>query len=229
MNPAISSDEETTASWDAYWSASKKRRLYDFVAEIYRKFLIRPNLNRFVKNYLPDNADTLHAGSGGGQVDREIRSLVRITALDISPKALAVYRRNNGDGVRVILGSIKEIPLPASSMDGIYNLGVMEHFTEGEILQILSEFRRVLRADGKLILFWPPEFGLSVLFFKALKWIFAHLLGKPDVEFHPPEICRLRSKAHGEAILREAGFRLINYSFGPRDLFTYSILVAAPA
>ena len=71
----------------------------------------------------------------------------------------------------MIHDSIFSVPVPDSSFDGIYNLGVMEHFTEDEIMGILKEFHRVLKSNGKIILFWPPEYGLSVQFLK-----FAHFI-----------------------------------------------------
>ena len=221
-------DTEAREVWNHYWSSKKTKGglLYDVVAEIYRRALIRPSLGHFLRKHFKQNSEILHAGSGSGQVDTDIRSYVRITALDISPNALEVYRRENGPDSKTVLGSIFQMPIADASTDGIYNLGVMEHFSESEIVQILKEFRRVLRPNGRLVLFWPPEFGLSVLFFKALKVFFAVVLRKPDVKFHPDEICRLRSKKHAVNLLGQAGFELIDYSFGPRDFFTYSVVVA---
>jgi hypothetical protein len=83
----------------------------------------------------------------------------------------------------------------------------------------------VLKKDGRIVLFWPPEFGLSVLFFKALTVVF-RLFGKGNVKFHPDEITRVRSRAHAYGILEQAGFRVVEYSFGPRDLFTYAVIAA---
>jgi SAM-dependent methyltransferase len=222
-------DVEAKEVWNDYWASKKTKGglLYDVIAEIYRRVLIRPSLGHFLRKHFKQGSEILHAGSGSGQVDTDIRSYLNITALDISPNALEVYKRENGASAKTILGSIFQIPLPDASMDGIYNLGVMEHFTEAEIVLILKDFGRVVRPGGKLVLFWPPEFGLSVLFFKALKIFFAVVLRKPDVKFHPDEICRLRSKKHGAELLAQAGFKIVDYSFGPRDFFTYSVVVAS--
>jgi predicted SAM-dependent methyltransferase len=138
---------------------------------------------------------------------------------------LRLYKKVNRNA-ETLHGSIFEIPLPDGAVDGVYNLGVMEHFTEDEIRRILGEFRRVLRADGRVLVFWPPEFGLSVLFFKGLVWIFRHVLRKPDVKFHPGEITRVRSRRHVTELFESAGFDVIRYSFGPRDLFTYAVVAA---
>lgn len=215
--------------WDEYWNAQKQGvggLLYDAVAAIYRKWIIRPTLNRFAQRYFAPNDEVLHAGCGSGQVDEDLRLHVRITALDISLNALRLYSKVNGNRCRVLHGSIFDIPLSEGSVDGVYNLGVMEHFSEEEIGRILGEFRRVVRPGGRALIFWPPEFGASVLFFKALGWVFRNLLRRKNVKFHPDEITRVRSKRHMVGIFEEQGWKVIDYYFGPRDLFTYAVAVA---
>jgi ubiquinone/menaquinone biosynthesis C-methylase UbiE len=220
------SDAKTAQDWDEYWDLQKKDRvLYNLIAEFYRRFIIRPSLNRFIKKYFSPNAHVLHAGCGSGQVDRDIRNYVTITGLDISPNALKVYSRENGSRCKTLLGSIFSIPAENASFDGVYNLGVMEHFEQADIKKILSEFHRVAKPGGRLVIFWPPEFGLSVIFFKVLRVIMKLLTGK-TYKFHPDEISRIQSRAQGEQFFTEAGFKVVGYSFGPRDLFTYSIIVA---
>jgi SAM-dependent methyltransferase len=217
----------TKQVWDLYWSSKKTKgaKLYDVIAEIYRKFLIRPCLNYFTQKHFAPKSKLMHAGCGSGQVDRDIYPLFDITGFDISPNALEIYARENASNAKTLLGSIFEIPVAESSFDGIYNLGVMEHFDAADIHKILVEFRRVLKPGGKIVLLWPPEFGLSVMFFKFLTFVFTHILRKPDVKFHPDEICRAQSRCHGEAFLMEAGFTPVEYYFGPRDFFTYSVFV----
>jgi dolichol-phosphate mannosyltransferase len=225
---AIDPELRDTQGWDAYWQDQKSTGgiLYDTIAAFYRKFIIRRTLNHFVKAYFRPGARVLHAGCGGGQVDTDIAGTVDVTGLDISVNALNFYKRTLQGRCRTLHGSIFDVPLEDGSMEGIYNLGVMEHFTEEEIDRILAEFHRVLRVDGRLILFWPPEFGASVLFLKSLKWGLEHLLGRKQVKFHPDEITRVRSRRHVTDILERNDFKVLQYSFGPRDLFTYAIIVA---
>ena len=63
------------------------------------------------------------------------------------------------------------MPFKSNFFEIIFNLGVMEHFDENQIKNILTEFKRTLTKDGKLILFWPPKYGLSVMFLKFVKKI----------------------------------------------------------
>ena len=79
---------------------------------------------------------------------------------------------------------------------------------------------------GKLVLFWPPEYGLSVIFFKIMVFITKNILRIKDVKFHPTEVNRIKSKAHAKSIVERSGFNMLEYRFGIRDLFTYCVIVA---
>jgi len=213
--------------WDSYWSKNEnksKSYIYDLIAAFYRKFIIRPALNYFILRNFNSKSKLLHAGCGSGQVDLEIGKNIRISALDISPNALNIYKKSNKNYHKIILGSIFNIPEDENSYDGIYNLGVMEHFSENEIIDILKEFNRVLIPNGKIVLFWPPEYGLSVLFLKVIHF-FINIIMRKNIQLHPPEITRIKSRQQAKIFLNKAGFKLSGYSFGFRDLFTHVVVV----
>lgn len=213
--------------WNSYWADKGNKPtllLYDLIAAFYRKFIIRPLLNHFLFKYFPPGAKLLHAGCGSGQVDKDAGQRFAISALDISPEALSIYRKSNKNCRELIHGSIFDMPVPESSFDGIYNLGVMEHFTPEEILQILSQFRRALKPGGRIVLFWPPEFGTSVMFLKFVHYVLNNIL-KKNIMLHPPEITRVHSRRQVAAFLKKSGFSFDEYAFGPRDLFTYMVVV----
>jgi dolichol-phosphate mannosyltransferase len=212
--------------WTAYWIEKKKpgALLYDLVAAFYRKFIIKPQLNRFAGKYFPSDAKVLHAGCGSGQVDSDIAQKLRISALDISEQALSTYRKCQPKSECLIHGSIFEIATSESTFDGIYNLGVMEHFTEPEIHKILKEFNRVLKPGGKILLFWPPSFGLTVRVLASIHWILRRI-SKSEFKLHPDEITHVRSRKQIRAYLSAAGFSLLDFHFGYRDLFTQVVIV----
>ena len=212
--------------WDDYWNNHEQggRILYDVIAAFYRKVIIKRTLNYFVRKHFKEGSNVLHAGCGSGQVDTDISRYVSITGLDISVNALKLFKKTNPSSA-ILHGSIFKIPLPAESVDGIYNLGVMEHFTETEINAILVEFFRVLKPEGRMVIFWPPEFGASVVFLKGVKWGLENVLDKKGVKIHPDEITRVQSREHVVALFEAAGFLINTYYFGPRDLFTYAVIV----
>ena len=213
--------------WNDYWSRNDRKQshvAYDLIAAFYRRFIIRPSLNKFVLNNFPSSSTLMHAGCGSGQVDCDIAQKRSIIALDISPVALGIYKKTNRNVKSLIHASIFDIPLISASIDGVYNLGVMEHFTEDEIFEILTEFNRVLLPNGKVVLFWPPKYGLSVMVLKLVHIILNRVLNK-NVMLHPAEITHITSKKHAELLLSKSGFALREYSFGIGDLFTHAILV----
>ena len=226
IDPALPVDP----GWEDYWEESARggRALFQFIAAFYRRFIIRPHLNRHLRRWFPAGSRVLHAGCGGGGVDREVVRRLRVTALDISVNALNAYRRSNGSGIRTVHGSLFRIPLPDGSMDGAYNLGVMEHFTGEEIGRVLAELGRVLKPGGRFVAFWPPEFGTSVVFLKGVTRLL-RFLGKGDVKLHPDEISRIRSRGQVTALIEASGFRVVDYSFGPGDLFTQVVVVIEKA
>jgi dolichol-phosphate mannosyltransferase len=212
--------------WTEYWTEKKKPGglIYDLISAFYRKFIIKPQLNRFAGKYFPSTARVLHAGCGSGQVDSDIAQKLRISALDISERALSTYRKCQPKSECLIHGSIFEIAAAESTFDGIYNLGVMEHFTEPEIHKILKEFNRVLKPGGKILLFWPPSFGLTVSVLASVHWILRRI-GKSEIKLHPDEITHVRSRKQIRAYLSAAGFSLLDFHFGCRDLFTQVVIV----
>ena len=227
INRNISPEHQDDQGWDDYWEQQKGTGglLYDTIAAFYRKFIIKPTLNYFIKKYFSANSQILHAGCGGGQVDTDISQYISITGLDISIKALNFYKKTHQGRCSVLHGSIFEIPLKDQSVDGIYNLGVMEHFTEEDIHKILREFYRVLKPKGRMVIFWPPEFGLSVVFLKGVKFFLENVMGKKNVKIHPDEITRVQSQKHVENLFKANGFSILRYYFGMKDFFTYSVIV----
>jgi dolichol-phosphate mannosyltransferase len=225
---ALSNLEPSQAQgeWDAYWLSKKKpgALIYDLIAAFYRKFIIKDALNYFVGKSFSPNAQILHAGCGSGQVDTDIAGRMSISAMDISAQALSIYRKFQPHSAQLIQGSIFEIPAADAAYDGVYNLGVMEHFTEGEIRQVLDEFNRVIKPGGKIVLFWPPAYGLTVRVLAGVHWVLRKL-GKTDIKLHPDEITHVRSRNQMRTYLEGSGFSMVNFYFGPRDLFTQAVVI----
>lgn len=200
-------------------------RIYDSFAEIYRKLIIKPALNYYIKKIFKAGTKILHAGCGSGQVDIEIGKYINIYAMDFSHKALKLYKTNNKHFSQLIYGDINKIPLKNNFFDGIYNLGVLEHLSIKEINIILKEFYRVLKPEGKLLIFWPPKHGISVIALNIIHY-FLHHISRIDLQLHPPEISLLKSKPEAKKIFMKTGFKVESIYQGIRDLFTFFIIIA---
>lgn len=223
-----SSPDDLRDEWDTYWAGRghvrTERKLFDFGAQFYRRYLIEPLLTRVMAREFGAGAKLLHAGCGGGEVDKVVVSSFQVTALDISPNAVALYR-SRYPGVETIIGNIFDLGALKDKFDGIYNLGVMEHFSPQEIVDILKQFNQALKADGKLVLLWPPVYGVSVLALHGIHFVLNGILRR-DIQLHPPEPTKVASRRQVTGYLEAAGFRLRSMEFGPRDAFTYVVLVA---
>jgi dolichol-phosphate mannosyltransferase len=219
---------EMREAWDKYWDGKGKaveRSGYDVIASFYRNYLIRPTLNHFIKKTFPPKSELLHAGCGGGEVDVDVVHYANVTAVDISPNAITRYQAVHGERAKCDLMDIFALSQMGRQFDGLYNLGVMEHFDEGQIRSILREFNSVLRPGGRLVLFWPPTYGLSVFALRVIHFVLNRILGR-NVQLHPPEPTKLHSRGQIQAFLSAAEFELNSISFGIRDAFTYAVVVA---
>ena len=227
---AIDSTLVDSQGWDSYWDEQDRptSMAYAAIAELYRVSVIKPQLERAVFRNFPDGAHLLHAGCGSGQVDMALQGRMKITAVDISPSALRVYQRNNPAAFGVRHADILNLPFAPGTFDGIYNLGVLEHFTSAEIQQILAQFHRVLKPGGRVVIFWPHARATSVAVLKAAHWVLNDVAKKP-IKLHPPEVSLLQSRQWVEPLMRDARFRVVDYTFGPRDFFVQAVVVAEKA
>ncbi len=93
------------------------------------------------------------AGCGTGLLLREAASFARTaTGLDLSRGMLGSARRRN---LRVVQGSVTDIPLPDACMDVVYSMKVLPHVPLIE--RALAEFARIVRPGGTLLLeFYNP-------------------------------------------------------------------------
>ena len=216
-----------TQGWDAYWGRSRDGvgLAYEIIAALYRRRVIKANLERALGRHFGPGAELLHAGCGSGQVDAGLHRNYRVTAVDISTAALERYARNNPGASRIEQATIFELPFPAESFDGVFNLGVLEHFAAEDIHAILSECHRVLKPGGKAVFFWPHRWGSSVMVLHSLGWILGRL-GRRE-KLHPDEISLVQSRRAAADTLRAAGLELAEYTFGPRDFFVQAVVVAA--
>jgi dolichol-phosphate mannosyltransferase len=225
-DPSLRDDQ----GWDTYWSngTSAGNMLYMIVATLYRRTIIAGRLATTIRKTFASDSELLHAGCGSGQVDVSFQNQMQITAVDSSLRALKTYVRTVPHAKSVRHASIRALPYKAASFDGIYNLGVMEHFPENEIVAIVREFRRVLRPDGRLLLFWPHTRATSVAFLRVWRAL-RSLHSRRNVPLHPTEVSLVRSKKWLAELLEKAGFEIESYEFDWKDFWVQAVVTARPS
>lgn len=142
--------------WDKYWvdekrNLSTKKRFIKW----FRLTFFAPEVAKHVNEFFPSEGLFLEAGSGSSDTSRKIKKLKRtFISLDFSYHALV--HAGTVDNVDYLLqGNVLSIPIKSGTIDGIWNVGVMEHFRRSDVEKIVKEFSRVLRRNGKILIFWP--------------------------------------------------------------------------
>jgi SAM-dependent methyltransferase len=220
---------ELEKEWTEHWKKiNKKESFFGRILNWYRYNIIANAVKYYFDRYFPKKGTYIEMGSGTSQTSiKIIKRQRKLIAFDISKPALEEAKKIPQID-SVILGDIFKTKLKSNSVDGIWNLGVMEHFTEKEIIKILNEFERVSKPGAHMILFWPPKFGSSELvlgFFEFFINIKNKITGKKPFHFFPGEITRLKSKAHARRIIEKTSLKFVDAHFNARDGFTHIVVI----
>ena len=115
-----------------------------------------------IRKYGSDR-DVFEAGCGTGLLLKEAAGVARTAVgLDLSRGMLGQAR---GRGLKVVQGSITNIPLPSHSFDLAYSMKVLAHIPPIE--QALTELSRLIRPGGHLLLEFYNPWSLRYL---AKRW-----------------------------------------------------------
>jgi len=197
------------------------RLWYAILASIYRRLFIVRRLNRLLGKYFKPGDRLYHVGCGGGEVDARAARIFNIVGVDISPGARRLYSQNYPD-TEVRDGDILCEPL-SPPLAGIYSIGMVEHFSQEDIVRVLRNMGKSVQPDGKALIFWPHRRAPSVYF---LRWVscLRAWLGIHEA-LHPPEPSLLRSRREAEELINRAGWEVVEYDFGPGDLWIQAAIV----
>jgi ubiquinone/menaquinone biosynthesis C-methylase UbiE len=137
--------EANPAFWDEHWSGQLKD------ADVKR---FNRDVARWTKRYLPKGARVLDAGCGTANT---VWSLTRegfdAWGVDFASDTVEAVKRVAPE-LQVIQGDVRALPFESESMDGIWSLGVIEHFPEG-YEKIVDEMIRVIRPKGYAFVTFP--------------------------------------------------------------------------
>ena len=223
LRPASMPTGGEEIDWTEHWSTEKQATLVQRFFSWYRKAVFAAAVAHFVDTYLSSEGVLIEAGCGTAETSIRIGKNGRtLVAVDLIPVVLE--HCHPAMDVR-ICGDIFALPFGDSSVDGIWNVGVMEHFTHDRIDAILMEFRRVLKPGGRVVLLWPAIFSIPQRMLRVLEFFINLRPNKPRFRFHPDEISQLRSVKQGKEVLSRNGFRTVAIDPGLRTLMAFETLV----
>lgn len=148
------------------------------------------------------NLKILDAGCGTGGLMDQLANMGEVSGIDFSPEAV---RFSKARGHRVIRAGVEKIPFPDKSFDLVTSVDVIYHKAVKDDVLALSEFFRVLKPKGVLILRVPAN---------------KFLMSAHDKHVHT---ARRYSKDGLVEKLRLAGFKINMISYIHTPLFLVSL------
>ncbi len=218
-------DRDELIAWSKHWSEENQKSLAQKFFSFYRKAVFARTVEYYVNRYLPHQGVLLEAGSGTSETSTRIDKYSgarRLIALDI---VMPVLERVHPIMDNRLCGDIFRLPFGDNSVDGIWNVGVMEHFTHDQIDQIMREFHRVLKEGNCLVMLWPGVDSIPQRMLRVVEWFVNRRRVGEKFRFHPDEISQIRSLRQGREILTRNGFQVLEVEYGFRSLFAFKTLV----
>lgn len=219
-------EEVPSVTWDNHWKKLlSKNSFFGRLIISVRFSVISKYVSYLIDKYFTKEGLFLEAGCGTAQTSFRINKLQRrFIALDFSLVALKQAAKINVVD-EVVLGDINSLPFPDESLDGLWNIGVMEHFHKEDLIKIYNEFARVLKKGGVVIALIPPVFASHIILLTPIERIISLFKGKP-FKFFPDEFTRIRGRRHLESIFGKTKLKIINTHFSWRDCFFFCAVIA---
>jgi SAM-dependent methyltransferase len=213
------------SDWTEHWSGAKQRSIPQRFFSLYRRAVFARTVAWFIERYFPPEGVLVEAGSGTAETSMRISKRGGRRVLVAVDLVLPVVARCHPVMDVRLAADIFRLPFATGSIEGIWNVGVMEHFTHDLIDEMLLEFRRVLRPGAPLLLLWPATDSLPQKALRTVEAVVHWRRGSRSFRFHPDEISQLRSAEEGRQVLRRTGFEPVTVDAGLRSLFAFKTVV----
>ena len=216
------------ADWSEHWSDHNQRSFSQQFFSLYRRAVFARTVAWHIDRFFPPSGVFIEAGSGTSETSERIdkRGGARqLVALDL---VLEVVARAHPVMDARIAADCFHLPFADASIDGLWNVGVMEHFTHDLIDAMMREFHRVLRPGAPILLLWPATDSLPQKGLRAVEFVANRTSRrKAPLRFHPPEISKLTSSEEGRRVLRRNAFEPVFVDWGLRSLMAFKTVVGA--
>ncbi|NOT47440.1 MAG: methyltransferase domain-containing protein [Acidobacteria bacterium] len=217
---------KSQSAWTEHWADERQQSISQRFFSFYRKAVFARTVSYFTSRYFPTQGVFVEAGSGTAETSIRIDKCGGARKLIATDIVQPVLKRCHPVMDSRVCGDIFNMPYADDSVDGIWNVGVMEHFTHEQIDMIMTEFHRILKPGHRIILLWPGADSLPQKMLRFVEFIVNSRGKKEKFSFHPPEISQLKSRKEGHEVLRRNGFRSTHIEYGWRSLMAFKTLVA---
>jgi len=159
--------------WDDIWENEYKKV----------KYLIKDppefnyDLKRIIENYGQKNNKIIEVGCGTGLSSLILDDRFDKSLLDLNQKAIEIARyafKMQNKEANFITENMFEMDISDKTYDIVFNSGVIEHFNSGQRYTALSEYKRILKDNGLIILAFPNHYSILYRF----RYIFENIIGK---------------------------------------------------
>jgi len=120
---------------------------------------------KIIKPFLKN--DCLDVGCAYGLITNELNKIVPTQGIDISRTAIKKAKKNYPH-VKFRQGLATDIPFPDNAFDTIFAGEIIEHVLD--VQKMFSEFRRVLKKNGNIIIIAPEFNFLKTLIITFFYW-----------------------------------------------------------
>ena len=193
----------STQTWINIWRnvTFQDLPLWDDQSELVYKLL-----SSFLPLHLNGNL-ILEAGSGTGRISlRLAKEGAEVVLMDVSREAAIFTKKlfaDNKVSGYVVVADLFNLPFKKNSFNFVWNSGVLEHFSIGDINQIVDDILKILIRNGMLVVLVPNKRALFYNFFRIL----AMKLGKWCWGYEEPLSSQdFRNLSHKPVFLSSAGF-----------------------
>ncbi len=226
LRPEDARNKPEFSDWTKHWGHANQELFSQKFFSLYRKQVFARTVAWFVDRFFPERGVFVEAGSGTAEtsmrIDKRGGARVLVAADIIMPVLQQVHPVMD---VKVGADNFR-LPFGEGRVDGIWNVGVMEHFTHDLIDAMMRDFHRVLAPGAPVLLLWPatdslPQKGLRLV----EKVINRKAEGGEKFQFHPDEISKLRSSQEGRDVLIRNGFEPVFVDGGLRSLMAFKTVV----
>lgn len=113
-------------------------------------------VTQIIQKLIPDNSSVIEIGPGGGRWSEHLlKKTSRLDLVDISEKCLDLCRQRFGNNSSIGYNLINEVKFTfadTKSIDVVFSYDVFVHIDKAQITQYFTEFERVLKNTGRIIL-----------------------------------------------------------------------------